>query len=102
MFYIFGIGVLNKLFSDKFFQNYVTLLVPILFITPGAVETRFYAALYIMVIGALCYNLNWKKLWRYVIDQKVKVGVCFVIYSSLMITIWSGMLASDPCCGIYF
>lgn len=102
MFFIFGLGVLNKLFSGKVFENYIALLIPILFITPGAVEIRFYAALYIMVIGALCYNLDWKKLYKHVLDRKIKVGVCFVIYSSLMLTIWSGMLASDSCCGIYF
>lgn len=102
MFFVFGIAILNKLVSFKFFKNYTALLTPILFIMPGAVEVRFFAALYIMVIGVLCYNTQWGKLWEYMLNNRVKVLVCFIIYSGLMLSIWSSMLASDPCCGIYF
>lgn len=102
MFWIFGIGILNKMISVKFLKNYLGLLTPVIFITPGAVESRFFAALYIMVIGVLCYDMQWVKFKKYVLGHKVKLIVSFVIYASLLVSIWSAMLASDPCCGIYF
>lgn len=102
MFWVFGLGALNKFISVEYLRNYIVLLTPVVFITPGAVEVRFFAALYIMVIGALCYNMQWGKLKEYVLGNKVKVSVCFVMYVCIMVSIWSAMLASDPCCGIYF
>lgn len=102
MFFTFGLAVLNRFTDTGFWKNYAVLLTPILFILPGAVEIRFFAAMYIMVIGVLCYSVRWKELWKYVLGNMAKVITCFSIYSGLVIAIWSGMLASDPACGIYF
>lgn len=102
IFWAFGTGVLNKFISIENLRNYIILLTPVVFITPGAVEVRFYAALYIMVIGALCYNMQWGRFKEYILGNKVKVSVSLAIYVCFMVSIWSAMLTSDPCCGIYF
>lgn len=99
--FLFGIAVLNKFINRNFISRYWVLLIPVLFIIPGAVETRFFVALYIMIIGVLCYNVKWLEVWKYICNNKIKIVVLFFIYGGLVLAIWTNMLASDPSCGIY-
>lgn len=99
--FLFGIAVLNRFMNKNFMAKYWILLIPVLFIMPGAVEARFFAAVYVMMIGALCYNVKWPELWKYVCRNKMKLAVCYLIYGGLVLAIWTNMLASDSCCGIY-
>lgn len=101
MFFLFGMAILNKFINKNFISQYWILLLPVLFIIPGAVEARFFAAVYIMVIGTLCYNVKWSELWKYICKNKIIIIVLFFIYGGLVLAIWTNMLASDPNCGIY-
>lgn len=52
--------------NRKLFCRFIPLLIPVLFIIPGAVEVRYFAALYLMVIGMLCFNTDWRKVMAFI------------------------------------
>ncbi len=93
--FLFGVAVCNQMIKGKVLYNYIALLVPVIFILPGAVEIRFVAALYIMVIGSLCYNIEWRSMKEYVSVNKVKLIVGFCTMGGLLLAIWTNMLASE-------
>lgn len=100
--FIFGTALLNKLFNKQYLYNYIALLLPVLLISPGAVETRFFAAGYILMIGTLCYNLNWNDFGRYVKENKAKLFIMFFLVGGLLIAAWGNMLASESTYPILF
>ena len=68
----------NSINNFKIISNYIGLLIPVLFIIPGAIEGRFFIAVYIMMIGVLCYNVEWIKMKEYLQTHWLKVAIMFV------------------------
>lgn len=99
--FLFCVAVYNKFIKKKFLQNYMALLVPCIFILPGAVEVRFAAALYIMMIGTLCYNVQWSDMKAYILENKIKLLIAFLVLGGLMLALWTSMLASDSTYSIF-
>ena len=100
--FLFGAALWNKLVDTKVFKRYSTLLVPVCFILPGAVESRFFAALFIMIFGVLAYNIDWKEMRQCLIRDKYKVIASYVILGALLVAIWGNMLASERMTPLFF
>lgn len=100
--FLFGAALSNKLVDIKVFKRYSPLLVPVCFILPGAVESRFFAALFIMVFGVLAYNVDWSQMKQYLIRNKGRLIVAYFILGALLLAIWGNMLASEHITPIFF
>lgn len=102
-FFLFGIIVFNKCMKAlSIISNYFALLIPVFFILPGAVEARYFAPLYLVITGIMCYNTNWIKVKEYVCFNKVKVAINFMIIGMLLLAIWTNMLVSESNYNIFF
>lgn len=53
--------------------NFAPALILVICITPGAIESRFFAAMYLYIIGMLCYNCDWGKLGQIFRQNKIKI-----------------------------
>lgn len=74
--------------------KFMPALIPVICITPGAIESRFFAAMYLYIIGTLCYNCDWRKLGQIFKKNKVKVAFCYIgLYVCCLVT-WTSTLAS--------
>lgn len=103
LFFLFIIACFSKAIkNNKVFNNYIALLVPVLFILPGAVEVRFFIALYIMIIGVLCYNVDWLFMKEYILRNWLKIFIVFVGIGGLVFSTWSSMLASESINSLFF
>ena len=91
----------NSVNNYKVLSNYIGLLIPILFIIPGAIEGRFFIAIYIMMIGVLCYNVRWIKMKGYLQAHWLETAILFVGGGALIFSIWSSMLASESVRSIF-
>ena len=91
----------NSINNFKIISNYIGLLIPVLFIIPGAIEGRFFIAVYIMMIGVLCYNVDWIKMKEYLQTHWLKVAIMFVGGGGLVFSVWSSMLASESVQSIF-
>lgn len=100
--FLFGAALSNKLVDIKVFKRYSTLLVPVFFILPGAVESRFFAALFIMIFGVLAYNVDWNEMRHCLIRDKWKYIVSYIILGALLVAIWGSMLASEYMTPVFF
>lgn len=67
VFFLFGTALLNHFMDKAFLKMYGGLIVPAVFILAGAVEVRYFVALYLMGIGGICFNLDWG-------GQKISIG----------------------------
>lgn len=101
-FFLFGLTIWNKCLKDnKVCLNYFPLLIPSVFILPGAVEVRYFASLYLIVIGALCWNTDWHKLIKTIYSNKMKTIIAFLTIGMLLLAFWSNMLASESVYSTY-
>ncbi len=86
--------LLGGIIKRKTIWKFMPVLIPVICITPGAIESRFFAAMYLYVIGTLCYNCDWMKLWHIFKKNKVKIVFCYIgLYSCFLVT-WTSMLSS--------
>ncbi|NBI89244.1 hypothetical protein D3Z45_01255 [Lachnospiraceae bacterium] len=92
----------NSVNNYNVLSNYIGLLIPVLFIIPGAIEGRFFIAVYIMMVGVLCYNVNWMKIKGFLQIHWLKVAIMFFVGGGLIFSIWSSMLASESVQSIFF
>lgn len=103
LFFSFGMVLLNRCMKfTNVWLNYFALLIPVLFILPGAVETRFFAPLYLVATGVLGYHTDWGKLKEYIHVNYAKILVLFVLIGLLLISLWSNMLVSESSYSIFF
>ena len=101
--FIFLLACFNNSLNDyKVLSSYVGLLIPVVFIIPGSVENRFFATVYIMMIGVLCYNVEWDKMKRFLKIYWLKTTIFFFGGGGLIFSIWSSMLASESVQSIFF
>ncbi len=92
--FLFIICVFGGYTYKSAFCNFIPILIPVVFITPGAVEIRFFAALYIYTISTLCWNCDWKRMFSLIAKNKIKFFLCYIgIYASF-VAIWTNTLAS--------
>lgn len=74
--------------------SFMPAIIPVICIMPGAIESRFCAALYLYIMGTLCYNCDWVKMGHIFIKNKAKIFVCYIgLYVCCLVT-WTSMLAS--------
>lgn len=87
-------GLLGCIKNWKNIWSFASALIPVICITPGAIESRFFAATYLYIIGTLCYNCDWGKLGQVFRQNKVKIVFCYAgLYSCFLVT-WTSMLSS--------
>lgn len=92
----FGLAVVFRCVRNlKFFVYFIPALVSCLFILPGAVEARFFLALFLMFSGTMCFNVDYKKLLAMVNAHKISVAFIFMVFSGLMISQWALFLMSE-------
>lgn len=73
---------------------FMPALIPVICITPGAIESRFFVAMYLYIIGSLCYNCDWIKLKKKIKENTVKICFCYIgLYVCCLVT-WTSMLSS--------
>lgn len=101
IFFLFGVALLNRFIDKEILKRYVALLIPVLFILAGAVEVRFFVAIYFLAIGSLCYNTEWSSMKKYIMVNRWKVLMSLVLFGGTLIALWSSMLASESVSGIF-
>lgn len=101
IFFLFGLALLNCFINREILKRYTALIIPILFILVGAVEVRFFAAGYFLVIGSLCYNTDWISMKKYILVNRWKVLSALILFGGVLIALWSSMLASESVLGIF-
>lgn len=74
--------------------SFAPALITVICITPGAIESRFFAAAYLYIIGTLCYNCDWVKMLRLFKMNKVKIFLCYMSLYVCCLAVWTSMLAS--------
>lgn len=101
--FLFCYSIFNKCIkSYKVFFNYIPLIIPMVLMIPSAVEMRFFAAMYILGIGVLCYNVNWSKVWTCFKASCIRTLIIFIIGGGMLVAQWSNMLISYPTYKITF
>lgn len=95
VFFLFGTALLNNFMDKKILKRYASLIVPALFILAGAVEVRFFAAVYLLVIGGICFNLDWGGGWKHVLEHKGRTFLSLILFGGVLISMWGSMLASE-------
>ena len=94
--FLFLMVVFEKMSLHNFvYRNFIPLIIPAIFILPGAVEVRFFIAVYILMIYTLGFNTDWKKLFLYIKQYLWKVLILFVLYCGTICSIWSSLLVSE-------
>ena len=94
--FLFGMVICEKLsINNLVYIKFIPLLIPVLFILPGAVEVRFFIAVYLLIIYTLGFNTDWKKLFQYIRRHLLKVIIFFTLYSGVICSIWSSCLVSE-------
>ena len=78
----------------KTIWRFMPAIIPVICITPGAIESRFFAAMYLYIIGTLCYNCDWVKLGHIFKGNKAKLSFCFISAYVGCLVIWTSMLSS--------
>lgn len=100
--FLFGVVLCEKLsLNNQVYKKYIPLLIPALFILPGAVEVRFFIAFYLLVIYTLGFNTDWKKLFEYIRQNLLKVIIIFILYSGVICSIWSNCLVSESAYSLF-
>lgn len=104
-FFLFGValaaGAVRNL--PELMKTYAPLLISTLFILAGAVESRFFISVFMLVFGTLSFSTDWKKVWGdYVLEHKFACLGLFVILSGLVISQWGVMLMSQSAIPITF
>lgn len=94
--FLFVLITSKKFWRDTIgFRNFIPVLVPVIFILPGAVESRFFSGMWIMVISMLCYAVQWEKLWNCYKNRMWKVAIVYVVSFAIISSMWTAMLASE-------
>lgn len=95
--FLFCYSVFNKCIkSYRVFLNYIPLIIPMVLMIPSAVEVRFFAALYVLGIGVLCYNVNWIKMYECLKKSYIRTCIVFILGGGILVSQWSYMLISYP------
>ncbi|MDO4966370.1 MAG: hypothetical protein Q4E51_06635 [Lachnospiraceae bacterium] len=95
LFYLFVLVLLKRCYLS--FYNQIILLpilLPVIAITPGAVESRYFLPLFYYMAGTVCLNTDYNKLLDEIKGNKLQHIVVFVCIFLLFVSIWSTMLAS--------
>lgn len=71
--------------NKKIIVIFLLVILPSFFALPGALEPRFFIAIYLCVYMFICFKLNYKELWRFVKSNYVKVIVAVII----IILVWN-------------
>lgn len=87
--------------NNLVYRKNIPLLIPTIFILPGAVEVRYFVAFYIMIIYTLAFNTNWEKLLLYIKQHLCKTAILFVLYSGIICSMWSNFLVSETAYKIF-
>lgn len=94
IFFVFVVAWLFNCIKRNTIWEFVPALIPVACITPGAVENRFFLALYIFVFCVLIYNIDWKNLIAIYRRNRIKIVVCYVSIYCILLSIWTSTMAS--------
>jgi len=98
----FFVVLIYELVNKKVFVNWAAALVPAVLIIPGSIEVRFFVAVYLLIIGTLCYNVNWIEFKECILRNKVKMLVSFFALGGLLLSTWTNMLINEANIDIFF
>lgn len=93
--------VANSIDKQKIWAMF-PLLVPCICILPGAVESRFFVAMFLCVVMCLLYMTDWRKMLFFCKRNWFAVLVLTVVLGGFMISTWSGMLYSESLTPLFF
>ena len=74
--------------------QYASVLIPVIFIIPGAVEQRYGLAVWFTLCTIVCFDIDYIALWTYVKNHAVLSTLQIILISGLVIAIWTSMLAT--------
>lgn len=95
---LFGFGLVivwNCIEKYKYVVVLLPAVIPALVIIPGAVEARFFVAVWLYIICTLGYNTNWKKVISIFQKNVIKTLLFYVLCAVVMFSFWSQLLASE-------
>ena len=92
----FSLAFIFRCIKDlKSIVYFIPALVSCLFILPGAVESRFFLAVFLLFSSTICFNVDYRKFWASIKSHKISVTFAFVVFSVLMISQWTSCLMSE-------
>lgn len=94
--FVIVVALLKKYINEcKTLIRFIPLLVPMVFILPGAVEVRFFIAGYIMSFCIVSFFINWKKLLEYIKTNVWKMIIIYLGAGSIVLSMWSSFLETE-------
>lgn len=88
--------------KNKNLKNFFPVLLPVAAIMPGAVESRFFMPLYVVILGKICFDIDWAALFGDIKKYWYKVAIGYGITFCIIVSVWSSMLASENAYPIFF
>ncbi len=92
--FLFIYALFNKFENNKLHIWILPLLIPVIMITPGAVEARFFVALHFIMICTLAYNVDWKRMKQDLKKHSIRFVLLYLASFCLFVAIWTNTLAS--------
>lgn len=86
----------------KVFKNFIPLIIPSIFILPGAVEVRFFVTMWLMIIAMICFCVQWNQVIAYAKNHKLEIILSYIVIFAVMVSFWSMLLASESVSNIFF
>lgn len=86
----------------KVFKNFIPLIIPSIFILPGAVEVRFFVTMWLMIIAMICFCVQWNQVIVYAKNHKLEIILSYIVIFAVMVSFWSMLLASESVSNIFF
>lgn len=97
-----GISCILGRINNKNLKNFLPVLLPVVAITPGAVESRFFMPLYVIILGKICFDIDWIALFGDIKEYRYKILGSYCIAFCILVSVWSSMLASESAYPIFF
>lgn len=85
--------IINKINLEDIWK-YVIVLIPVALITPGAVESRFYMGLFVVMYGLIIWKMDWKEYLNTLRKNKMVFLVGYLAMFAVMICVWTTCLSS--------
>ena len=100
--YLFALSLsFRSYYTGSFFLSFLPALVACLFIVPGAVESRFFLAVFLFMVSCLLYNTDIKQLCSKIKCNALMVVLIFMFFSAAMVSQWTMFLMSETEIPIY-
>lgn len=91
--YGFIVAFKNNYIKKGIWRNFMSILIPIVFIIPGSVEQRYGMGIFFTILAMLCFATKWE--WKSLTREKIfKHIVFFSLMSGMFLAIWTNTMSS--------